>query len=372
MPDTTPVQNLTVQQDMVGSWPAAPLPTDYWTRPVSFNMREWWPILGAFPWYGPSGVPDQLWQQYYPNTSSVYNPRSQFTPWVQGPNSCHVVWKQIRNIDGLVGGDSTYGALGFELNGYGGKPSIIYDGRAYQTISKVNSTGLNSLTYWQSYDIRTGQLFWERPMYPGETAPTILEYTTVSYSGSGVIGADITPNTPVLLSIGSSALRTYNPLTGAMTGNYSISPLTTGTYYMNGYCLSVQDLGAAAGANRYRLINWTTQGTTANLTTATATRIAPNGNTSYALSALPSIVDYSSGYGAAVSDVSDAGTGSYTKMRIIGYNLWTGAMTFNTTINEPQYSGSANIADHGRIAVLSANGYYIAFDSSYGQASMAK
>ena len=38
-----------VQQDMVGSWPPSPLPTDYWTRPVSPENREWWPILGNFP-----------------------------------------------------------------------------------------------------------------------------------------------------------------------------------------------------------------------------------------------------------------------------------------------------------------------------------
>jgi hypothetical protein len=348
---------------MVGSWPAMPLPTDYWTRPVNIDFREWWSILGAWPWYGPSGVSQTLWNQYYPNTTDVYIPSSGFTPWVQGPNSCHVVWKQQLAIEGIVGGDTYYGALGFELSGYGAKPSIIYDGRAYQSITKVNSTGPNSVTNWECYNIQNGQIYWQRPLYPGESAPNLIEYTSVSYSGSGVIGADITPNTPVLLSIGSGFLRTYNPWTGVMTGNYSISPLTTGTYYMNGYCLSVQNLGTTSNPN-YRLLNWTTQGTLANLTTTTGTRIVSN--TSYALSALPSLIDYSSGYGAAVSDVSPSGTGSYTQMRVIGYNLYTGAVTFNKTISEPQFSASANIADHGKVAVLSANGYYVCFDLATG------
>jgi hypothetical protein len=50
-----------------------------------------------------------------------------------------------------------------------------------------------------------------------------------------------------------------NPWTGVAT-NISISTtpsLSSTTYYMNQYVLSIQDLGASAGANRYRLINWT-------------------------------------------------------------------------------------------------------------------
>jgi hypothetical protein len=39
--------------------------------------------------------------------------------------------------------------------------------------------------------------------------------------------------------------------------NISIAPLTSGTYYKNGYWLTVQDLGANATSDRYRLINWT-------------------------------------------------------------------------------------------------------------------
>ncbi len=358
-PDSTEEQTLVVQEDMVGSWPAVPLPTDYWTRPVPFENREWWSILGNYPWWGPSGVPEEAWQMYYPGTTSVYNPRAQFTPWVQGPNSAHVVWKRQLSFEGIVGGDAGIGSLGYELSGYGGKPSIILFGRGYQTISRVSETSQAAQTYWQCYDIRTGEVFWERPLYTGESAPTMIEYGTVSYSGSGVVGADITPGQPTLLSLSNGYLRKYNPLTGAMTSNISISPLTTGTYYMNGYCLTVQDLGANATAiGRYRLINWTTLGT-GNL----ASRIASN--TSYAMSSLPSIIDYSTGYGAAISNVND-GTGSYTKMIVVGYNLQTGAVTFNKTIDEPQYSGSSNIADKGKIAVLSARGYYVALNLADG------
>ena len=54
-PASTPETELVVQNEQVNSWPAASLPTDYWTRPVSPENREWQTILGDYPWYGPGG-----------------------------------------------------------------------------------------------------------------------------------------------------------------------------------------------------------------------------------------------------------------------------------------------------------------------------
>ena len=48
-PAKTPVQTLVVQEQPVMSW-YSPLPTDYWTRPISPNNREWSTIAGNFPW----------------------------------------------------------------------------------------------------------------------------------------------------------------------------------------------------------------------------------------------------------------------------------------------------------------------------------
>ncbi len=112
-PSTSPIMNITVQQDMVQSYPSMPLPTDYWTRPVPYDYREWWPIAGNFPWRGPSGGP--MWDQLYPDTNPYWGGyqltgmggpwRGTFTPWVQAPNSAHVAWKQPYAIGGIVGGD---------------------------------------------------------------------------------------------------------------------------------------------------------------------------------------------------------------------------------------------------------------------------
>ena len=91
--------NFVVQQDPAGSWPPASLPTDYWTRPVSPENREWWPILGNYPGTGIVGG-----GQYWPDDTNTYMSNYKFTPYAIAPNTAHVVWKQENAIGGLVGG----------------------------------------------------------------------------------------------------------------------------------------------------------------------------------------------------------------------------------------------------------------------------
>jgi hypothetical protein len=43
-PSSSPELELDVTEEQVLSWPPSPLPTDYWTRPISPENREWWPI----------------------------------------------------------------------------------------------------------------------------------------------------------------------------------------------------------------------------------------------------------------------------------------------------------------------------------------
>ena len=45
----------------------------------------------------------------------------------------------------------------------------------------------------------------------------------------------------------------------------------------------------------------------------------------------------------------------------------TGAQLWNITIDEPNYSGSCNVADNGKVAILSEGGYYVAFDQATGR-----
>jgi hypothetical protein len=353
---STGVQKLTVQEEMIPSWPEAPRPTDYWVRPVDEIHREWWPYAGSYPWFGPAKN-DPLWDTLYPNTNPTYNSEYAFIPWVTGPESAHVVWKRQYVLSGLMGGD--YGGasyVGGVIGTWSQAPKVILMGMAYHSYSKVSTDGPGSQTYWECYDIRTGEVYWERPLYPGETAPTLIEWTSGQVE---VVGGVLKPTAPVLLSISNGYMRKYAPFTGVMSANVSIAPMTGsgGTYYMNGYVLGIQDLGADAGAERYRLINWTTAGNSANFTSRVVS------NTTYARSALPTagLTDWNVGIGCTVSTVSQGGL--YIGMNITAFDLYTGVIRWNKYVDGySPYSGSACVADHGKLAIVTNHGFYVAYD----------
>jgi hypothetical protein len=366
-PDTSPERILTVQNDPVLPWPYMPLPKDYWTRPVHVENRDWWTISGNWPGTGYVGGGDQ-WDALYPDTSTHWNARQKFTPWVQGPDSGHIVWKRQGSIAGIIGGQT--GQYG--LTSGPGTPNIIYAGRCYQTVTKVAKTLVNGTYYdqpvsvWQCYDLRTGEIYWEQTGI--NQAPTLIEYTAPSTSE--VPGAEAAGTWSVnLMYLSSNRLIKYNPWTGAVSANisYGTTPALSGnpTFYQQPtrrgelpLALSIQDLGAAAGANRYRLINWTTSGTSTNFTS----RI--QSNTTYERSSLPTLADYESGYGATVSGITLAGV--YMGMNLTGFNLWTGAKLWSKNISEPVYSSVCDIVDHGTLAVLSDRGYYVGTDLATG------
>ncbi len=318
-PASTQEQTLTVQEDIVASWPPAQLPTDYWTRPVSMMNREWWPILGNYPWP-------------YGNDNYDYA-----GPYVISPNTAHVAWKRQGGIYGLIGGD--LGTMSSYQGGIGGvaagSPTIIYMGRGYQTFSKP---GVGSLA--QCYDIRTGEIFYEIPIAEGGVTPTILSYPPVSSQGT---------SNPELLTISSNRLIKIDPWTGLVTANVTAM---SGTFHSGAYVLSTQN--TASGP---RLINWTTVGTSTNFTS----RI--QSNISIPITSI-SLYDFNSGNGFQVTGISKGG--SFTQQRIIGINLETGALLWNITIDEPNYSGSCNVADNGKVAILSEGGYFVAFDQTTG------
>jgi hypothetical protein len=357
----TPVQTLTVQQDMVASWPTASLPTDYWTRPVIANFREWSSIMGDYPWYGPGGGTN--WPA---DTSIYYSPRESYIPYTQGPTSAHIVWRRQGVFSGLIGGIGGTQSLGGTAGGIqtlpsAGLPTIVYNGRAYQTISKpmpmlINgSQVIETTSVWECYDVRTGQIYWDQT---GITqAPTAIEY---AYGGAAIIGGGAQATTTVsLVSAANSRLIKYNPFSGAVTVNVSIAPLTTGTFYMNQWCLSVQTLGSGPSA-QYKLINWTIAGSSTDVTSRVAS------NVSWPISSLPTTWDLNAGVVANVVNVQGGGT--YLGINVVGISLTTGAILWNTTImNEYLYSGSCQVADHGLIAVLSSNGYWLAWNLNSGQ-----
>ncbi len=369
-PSSTEEQSLTVQQDQVWSWPLA-LPTDYWTRPASMNNRGWWPILGAYPGTGYVGYGYSNWNTLYPDTNPQYMALNDFTPWVQAPNTAHVLRKQLGAIAGLIGGPA--GQYGTTSNP--GSPSVIYAGRCYQTMTV--SIGGVPTSCAVCYDLRTGEQYYAIPTAAPSNGitPNLVAYVNPVQDTSTLAGVETASATwsVELLSISGSYLRKINPTTGALTLNVSIAPLSGGNFHnqIGGYVLNIQDLGAAAGSQRYRLINWTTRGTSSNF----ATRIISN--TTYQRSSLPSMMDFDAGLGGEVTD-------TYSSMNLTGqpfgqkrwwvsiqfYDLFTGVLRYNiTTDTYPDilYHNGPSIMDHGKVAAMTQGGYWIIADGRTGK-----
>ena len=381
-PFTTPVIQVVVQEEQVLSWPETPgPPTDYWERPVPFERREWWPYIGNYPWVGPAGAEltygpslDEF-NALYPNTN-VFQPgkdaRGTFIPWTLGPESAHVVWKRQTTLSGILGGDygrevvmaGIFGGMGLggDPPGYG-YPSICFDGRCYQSVTKPG-TGLTPVTVWQCYDIRTGEVYWEYeapttviyfgPLtFTSSLVPNAIEYGIGAIPSGGGFPEHVVSTE--LIYIGGGRLLKFHPYTGQLSTNVSIAPVSSATYYRNGYALSVQNLGGG----QYRLINWTTLGSTSNF----ASRVM--NNITWPLSSLPSTVDYSVGIAAQVDNIQHAG--AYYAIRVRGISLEDGTILWDKALNQTaQYSGSCNVADHGKVAILTLHKGFVALDLDDG------
>ena len=343
--------NLTVQTEPVASYPAQALPADYWTRPVHPHNREWSSILGNYPPTGVYGGDDPDWPA---NTNPYALAQYGYVPYVPAPTSSHILWKKQYSLGGLVGGSIGPQSLLHNpgLGGFGGgdsvdgHPTIIYAGRGYWSVSKPFN-GVTA-TVWQCYDIRTGEIFWERTDPPYAQRPTFIMYAPPS---GPVEGSQPYEVRPLLGNIGSGRLLKYNPLNGDLIANISISPLTTGTFYKDPYALSVQDLGSAAGADRYRLIEWSTIGTSSTF----ATRVVRN--ITWAYSSLPSTIDYEAGIAVRAENT-----------RLRSYSLQTGSLLadINTTIGYGTFAGPP-LTDHGKFARRYNDGHWHCWDMKTGQ-----
>ena len=136
------IVKLVVQEEPIPYYPGVPLPTEYWTRPITSQFREWSPIAGN--WANP--LP--------PNFLAPYN---------DAPETGHVLWAKPLTTGGLVGGD-----LGQHM---------YQTGDAYQGLW-ANSVIMNGILYYNRFqlgfqggiaqqgivavDLRTGEELWFR------------------------------------------------------------------------------------------------------------------------------------------------------------------------------------------------------------------
>jgi len=136
------IKTLEVVEEPVQYYPAIPLPTEYWTRPIDVQIREWYNIAGN-------------WLTTPQNNFVKYNENA--------PESAHVLWAKPIASGGLVGG--YLGDHGFEDgDAYEGKfsNSVIINGILYYNLFTEASRGGLPGQGIVAVDLRTGEELWFR------------------------------------------------------------------------------------------------------------------------------------------------------------------------------------------------------------------
>jgi hypothetical protein len=242
-PTKTPVQTLTVQEEFVWSWPLIDTPTDYWTRPINVDRREWASIAGNYPWMGEadngewSGNPD--W----------------YGPYITAPHTSHIAWKRQTDVAGIWGGEGgVYAEIGSTR-----LPNVIFMGRVYDTYPVP---GIGNVA--GCFDLRTGEVYYEIPTAEGGVTPNRIAWSqdiSGSVPGAGaddeaegdLIAVDSTSNPEVLYKI--------DPYTGEvddfdLTNDEGDGPGRI-VAYLNGVYWSIRDTGNTAVRNWMEDHYWT-------------------------------------------------------------------------------------------------------------------
>jgi hypothetical protein len=380
---STDWQNVTVQQDMVSAYPPAQLPTDYWKRPIYPDNREWYQIAGNYPFTG---------AVYYANGRVLYASNYKYTAYVQAPNTAHVLWRRLGNMAGLIGGEQYQ----YSLSASAGTPSIIFNGRCYQTVSKsimqtINNTQqLWPTSVWECYNLRTGEVYWD---ITGVTAPTFISYE--KSTSEPVPGATASQGYSVyLVAISGGRLIKYSPYTGAAAVNVSI-PVTSATVAYSPYVLSLVNYPKPGYPQNYYLINWTVAGSSTNF----ATRIISNitygqmaaftggnpygqaGKTTYlnmtSIGGLSGAMDLDAGIAAYMYwdepfGVTNTGTMGWCLGSLIqavdmktGQTLWISAT--NDTETAAHASGLCVMVNRGKLASANEAGSWACWDARTGK-----
>jgi hypothetical protein len=375
-PATSNIVVITVQSDLVSSW-QSPLPTDYWTRPIEPNNREWYAIGGNYPWSEAQTLGANAWKDEY------------YGPYITAPSTPHIVWKRQGTVGGLIGGEAYQYPVSAGFGGVG-TPSLIYLGRCYQTVTKqMTVSGTNRQAFVsvaECYDLRTGQIYYDIPTADGGVTPTYISYWSPSTAGaSSVVPGEIADLglTVDLWTISGSFLYKVNPTTGAVT-NITIASFTGTVFVHDGYVLSFNRTGYIPVVNdnitvnkywRGFLINWSEAGSSSNFASRIQSNVSAILPESYR-----TIWQVPGGYGdyGAYDPESMIAVnqnrfiyGGYYGSSLEAFSLKTGQSLWNWTsdvnVMESCYRPTNAWCRHGRYIAEMERGYWKAWDLTNGK-----
>ena len=207
---------LVVQEEAVTYYKGEPLPTEYWSRPINAQFREWYTISGS--WLTPTPILP---------TDNLYAAGND-----DAPESAHVLWtKKIGDtLSGLAGG--------VDATGYG-------IGDAYE--GKYGAIAISGILCYNKYDagqpqqatvavdLHTGEELWERTLgFNGNmygngriSFGQILRFKSMNYQGDFAY----------LWVVSGTNWFAFDPLTGDWKYNMTNVPSGTNYYGPNGEIL---------------------------------------------------------------------------------------------------------------------------------------
>ncbi|MBM4400837.1 MAG: hypothetical protein FJ045_02680, partial [Crenarchaeota archaeon] len=222
---SSPKITLVVQEEPIKHYPAHPLPTEYWTRPIDPQQREWATVAGN-------------WLEPYPrNNVAIGNE--------DAPETAHILWTKPLATGGLVGGALTSLELlppsqqSFEIGD-------AYEGKF------ANRFVLAGKLYYDKYaspdpyheivcvDIRTGEQLWSRVLLNNLTITRgqLMYWDTYDYhgvydylwaTGNAATRALLNATTATNIAAATSSWHAFDPFTGDYVYTLHSLPSATAT-----------------------------------------------------------------------------------------------------------------------------------------------
>ncbi len=167
---------LEVLSEDIEYYPAHSLPTEYWTRPIDAQLREWYTIAGSW----------------------LYEPENRYITNNDGPETAHILWTTELTIGGMVGGDVglagsiNQGAVGFGTgDAYEGiwSSRFILAGRLYYATYAAGALSMGTFPEPVEYhcvDLHTGEELWTKAFMDNATIDfaQLLYYQGFNYMGT--------------------------------------------------------------------------------------------------------------------------------------------------------------------------------------------
>ena len=158
---------LNVTQEPIAYYPATPLPTEYWTRPINAQFRQWNTIAGNWLVATPILPTDNL---YAPNNDYA-------------PESAHVLWtRPIGDTMGGLAGGSTDTGYGIG-DAYEGKwlGSCIISGVLFYNKFEAGQPQQEVV----AVDLHTGEELWTKTFFGNQRISfgQVLVWKSINYQG---------------------------------------------------------------------------------------------------------------------------------------------------------------------------------------------